>query len=220
MSLDASHALDDRPSHDATRTAILDAARALLVSDGPDGLTVRRIAGEAGHSTMAVYSRFGGKDGIVDVLVAEGFGLLTSTLEATIRTIHAGAGDRAGGGDADAGPLAEVYRMGTAYRRFAHEHPQHYRLMFDRPVPGYEPSPETAAIADGALGVLVGSLDRAMRAGALAHGDPAVTAVTVWATAHGLVSLELAGSASPVVEWDVVHDHTWSVLFAGLATPR
>lgn len=203
---------NDAADADATRSAILGAARYLLVTDGPGGLTVRRIAGEAGHSTMAVYSRFGGKDGVVDALVAEGFGMLTAALEGVLTDLH----DEAhGSGD----PLDELHRMGVAYRRFAHEHPQHYSLMFDRPVPGYEPSPETTAIADGALDVLVRALDRAMTARSLAPGDTRVTAVTVWATSHGLVSIELAGSASPGVDWEAVHDRTWSALFAGLATP-
>ncbi len=195
---------------DATRSAILDAARALLVAEGPDGLTVRRIAGAAGHSTMAVYSRFGGKDGIVDALVAEGFTMLTDAL---------GVVGAVGAVGADDDPVADLHRMGDAYRRFAHEHPRHYSLMFERPVPGYEPSEPTSEIADGALDVLVRALDRAMTAGAFTPGDPAVTAVSVWATAHGLVSLELAGAASPAVDWDTAHEHTWSALFTGLRPP-
>ena len=34
---------------------------------------MRRIAAAAGCSTMGLYSRFGGKDGVVDELYAEGF---------------------------------------------------------------------------------------------------------------------------------------------------
>ena len=49
-------------SHDDTSRALLAAAHRLLAEDGPEALTVRRIANEAGMSTMNVYSRFGGKD--------------------------------------------------------------------------------------------------------------------------------------------------------------
>ena len=53
--------------------ALLDAASELLASEGAGGLTVRRIAADAGCSTMGVYSRFGNKDGVVDHLYMEGF---------------------------------------------------------------------------------------------------------------------------------------------------
>ena len=41
--------------------------------EGPGALTVRRIAAAAGMSTMNVYSRFGGKDGVLDELFVDGF---------------------------------------------------------------------------------------------------------------------------------------------------
>ena len=65
---------------DETRATLLDAARTLLEADGPAALTVRRIAAEAGMSTMNVYSRFGGKDGVVDELYCEGFHRLRAYL--------------------------------------------------------------------------------------------------------------------------------------------
>ena len=52
---------------------ILEAASGLLSEEGASALSVRRIATAAGCSTMGLYSRFGGKDGVVDELYAEGF---------------------------------------------------------------------------------------------------------------------------------------------------
>lgn len=188
---------------DPTRGAIVAAARRILIDEGPAGLTVRKIATAAGHSTMAVYSRFGGKDGLVDALVAEGFTLLTEALEAAGRTDD---------------PMADLDRQGAAYRRFALAHPQHYSLMFDRPVPGYEPSDATLAVAAGSLDVLAQSLGRAMEHGRLVPADPHTTAVAVWGTCHGLVSLEMAGSAPPQVHWAHTYEHTCHALLRGLAT--
>ena len=56
-----------------TREALLAAAHDLLATEGPAALTVRRIAAAAGMSTMNVYSRFGGKDGVLDELFIDGF---------------------------------------------------------------------------------------------------------------------------------------------------
>ena len=70
-------------SIDQTGRALLTAAHDLLANEGPTALTVRRIAAAAGVSTMNVYSRFGGKDGVLDELFAEGFRRLGERMEAT-----------------------------------------------------------------------------------------------------------------------------------------
>ena len=66
---------------DDTGTAILRAASDLLAAEGPGALSVRRIAAAAGCSTMGLYSRFGGKDGVVDELFAEGFEHLCAAMQ-------------------------------------------------------------------------------------------------------------------------------------------
>ncbi|MEM9696441.1 MAG: TetR/AcrR family transcriptional regulator, partial [Myxococcota bacterium] len=62
-------------------TDLLAAASRLLAEYGPEALTVRRIAHAAGCSTMAIYSHFGGKNGVVDGLFQEGFRTLIEALD-------------------------------------------------------------------------------------------------------------------------------------------
>ena len=76
--------LAPRPGRD-TREALLAAAHDLLATEGAGALTVRRIAAAAGMSTMNVYSRFGGKDGVLDELFVDGFRRLAETMEASPR---------------------------------------------------------------------------------------------------------------------------------------
>ena len=114
---------------DETRATLLDAARTLLEADGPAALTVRRIAAEAGMSTMNVYSRFGGKDGVVDELYCEGFHRLREYVAK-----HAKSDD----------PVENFRAPGVAYRDFALENRTFYSVMFFRPIPGYVPSPRRA----------------------------------------------------------------------------
>src|ERR1700677_2028787 len=52
---------------------LLAAAEAVLVREGPGGLTVRAVATEAGIAPMGVYNRLGGKEGLVDALLIRGF---------------------------------------------------------------------------------------------------------------------------------------------------
>lgn len=160
------------------RRELLRAAAALLAAEGPGALTVRRIAAEAGYSTMGVYSRFGGKDGIVEALFVDGFQALAAAMAAVPET-----------DDAD----ADLMESGRAYRRFALEHPTSYSIMFERSVPGYEPSEAAVVIAAGTFELLVGRVQRAMDAGAIAGGDVDETAQRIWAAVHGWVSLEIHG---------------------------
>ena len=60
------------PSRDI-EIALIDAAERVLVSGGPDAVTVRAVAAEAGVAPMGVYNRFGGKDGLVDAVLIRGF---------------------------------------------------------------------------------------------------------------------------------------------------
>ena len=76
----------DVPRTDEQSKAILDAASRILSADGAGALTVRRIASEAGCSTMGLYSRFGGKEGVVDELYMEGFQHLSEGMSAMAKT--------------------------------------------------------------------------------------------------------------------------------------
>src|SRR5689334_17623424 len=71
------------PSADVERE-LLAAAEAVLVREGPGGLTVRAVAAEAGIAPMGVYNRLGGKDGLVDALLIKGFDRLRAALDAAV----------------------------------------------------------------------------------------------------------------------------------------
>jgi AcrR family transcriptional regulator len=60
------------PSADVERE-LLAAAEAVLIREGPGGLTVRAVATEAGIAPMGVYNRLGGKDGLVAALLIRFF---------------------------------------------------------------------------------------------------------------------------------------------------
>ncbi len=187
---------------DTSAETILHAASTLLAEEGPSALTVRRIAAAAGGSTMNVYSRFGGKDGVLDALYVEGFTWLGDAMR-RVRTTS--------------DPLADLTRCGRAYRSFALAHPTHYELMFDRYVPGYEPSPDAKAAAIRALSMLADRVRKAMDADQLRHGDPMATATVIWAAQHGPVSLELKSAGPPDTNWEGVHRVLTQAIINGLA---
>lgn len=193
-----------RAAVDDTRDELLRAAHDLLAAEGPAALSVRRIATAAGMSTMNVYSRFGGKDGLVDELFADGFRRLAQAMA------DAGRSDD---------PMADLLRCRAAYRSFALGNPTYYAVMFERAVPDFEPSDEATEVALTTLAELGARLERAMDAGLLARHDPLATAASVWATCHGLVSLEMKQRDHNPVDWATVYNDTLDALLRGLAAP-
>ena len=147
------------PQLDSVGSMLLKSASDLLAAEGPGALTVRRIANDAGVSTMNVYSRFGGKDGVVEHLFIEGFHRLAEGMATVTETSD---------------PIADIRSCGAAYRQFAIDNPTLYSVMFDRVVPDFLPTIEAQMLAGATLGLLAKRLERAMTAGRAAHGGSAV----------------------------------------------
>ncbi len=187
---------------DAVGTMLLTAARDLLASEGAGALTVRRIAKSAGMSTINVYSRFGGKDGVVERLYVDGFRLLARAMD------EAGTSDD---------PIDDLRRCGQAYRRFALAHTTLYGVMFDRVVPDFEPSPAAARVAAGTLDTLAQRVDAAMRAGGRTPPhDPLQAAAIVWATCHGVMSLESKHAGPDAFDWAQIFTDACTAVLVGL----
>ena len=182
-------------------TAILDAARTLLSNEGTSALTVRRIANEAGGSTMNVYSRFGGKDGVIDALLIEGFGRLGDAMR-RVRTTD--------------DPIADLERCGRNYREFALANRPYYELMFDRSIPDYVLSGEAKMAAFATLELLAQRVQRAMDAEMLRPDDTLAVATVFWSGCHGPVSLELKAVGPPTTNWADVHRRLLRALIDGL----
>ena len=170
---------------DTTSSALMKAAADLLASEGPEALTVRRIAANAGCSTMGLYSRFGGKDGVVEQLWLDGFTRLRAAIEASPVTDD---------------PLHDLEQIGVTYRRWALENATTYGIMFNRAVPDFAPSAEAKEQSIRAFVVVVDAVRRAQAKGHFPDAEPEDIAQVVWAVAHGSVSLEIAGMTGPYPE--------------------
>lgn len=196
------HSLDD------TSRALLDAAHRLLEDHGSDALTVRRIATEAGMSTMNVYSRFGGKDGVIDVLYIDGFKRLFAALDEVPATNDA---------------RHDLLESARAYRHFAVANPTYYRIMFRSAIHEFTPSEEAAKLALSGLDVFVDRIVAGQRRGDLTAGpqhQAREIAAWLWATCHGLVSLELNGVANEHVAWPSIFENGMRTVIGSLHPSR
>jgi AcrR family transcriptional regulator len=188
---------------DDTKARILEAALRLLVDEGHAALTVRRVATEAGCSTIGVYTWFGGKDGLVDAIWTEGF----RSFAASLRRVKA----------LDV-PFGRLRGQAVAYRKWALSHPRHYRVMFMNGVVDHAPSDEAIAVSLSAFTVLQEAVAEASTRGELRSNDLDAVAMTMWGIAHGLVSIELAHSGPPQLDTKRLYDRAYELAIASLVT--
>lgn len=159
-------------------TALLNAAREIFVAEGVKGLSVRRVAQHAGCTTMAVYSRLGGKDGLLGALFDEGFERLA---------------DAQGKVGPELPPVARVLGLCRAYRATAQAFPHHYALMLGAFSGEHRPSPESSERAMSTLRTLTQAVSAALLPGGVTDRRSEEVALRLFAFCHGWVSLEQIG---------------------------
>jgi AcrR family transcriptional regulator len=165
---------------DDLRRAILDAAGALFLEQGYEGLSMRQVAERIGYSATTIYRYYEDKDDLLFAIVQDGFQRFGKQLGRAAR----GCDD----------PLARLGALGHAYVEFGLRNPVYYRLMFMQRHDFLFESrvAETAPMIDS-FAVLQQSVEGAMRAGVLRKGDPETTSTVIWAVVHGITSLAIAG---------------------------
>ena len=196
------------PGTTTTRETLLEAALQLLEERGPGALRIRDLSEAVGKSTMGVYTHFGSKQGLLEQLYLHGFGRLEERLEAVI---SAGDGQQ------------ELLAFALAYRGFALDNDALYGLMFERGTPDFVPSDDSRMAGLKTFELLVQRI-----AGWQPDlADPARDAHLVWATMHGLVTIELmhrrwGGPLVAHLQGDPEQTYATAVssLIAGLASVR
>ena len=159
------------------RDRVLRVADELLAAEGPDALSLRKIADLAGTSTQTVYTQFGGKPGLADAMYRSGYQRLADEIDALPNIDD---------------PIERMRTYSFAYRRVAIANPEHYKLMTGRPIADYDPPRDSLRFAASTMEPLVDAVRAACAAGVL-EGDPRTVAMRLWAAGHGRVSLELHG---------------------------
>jgi AcrR family transcriptional regulator len=171
------------------RVALLDAASEMLIHDGPEGISLRKLAAKVGTSTMSVYTVFGGKEGLRLALFEEAYDRLADAHHAVKRNPE---------------PILWLWDLACAYRQFALRNPAYYTLMISLMLPvlsslrhdtGDAPAPHARFISDHrAYSNLFEAVKACIKSGSMPDDvDAQVIADSLWATVHGLCSLELAG---------------------------
>jgi AcrR family transcriptional regulator len=119
-----------------TTTEIVAAAWELAREEGLTGIAMRDLGAKVGMRAQSIYSYFSSKHEIYDAMFLEGYLAFADMVETT-STEEAVAGD----------PEALLKRAAREFVTFCTSDPARYQLLFHRTVPGFEPSPDSWAIA-------------------------------------------------------------------------
>ena len=161
------------------RRLILDHARHLLVADGYEALSMRKIAGSVGCSATSIYLHFDNKDALTHALISEGMDRLHAALEAAEAGLSA--------------PRARLDALSHAYVRFGLANPEYYEVMFQlRPERMARYPAEAYRRARRNVERFEAALEAGAADGTLAVAAPESAYAALWTALHGLVSLTLA----------------------------
>jgi AcrR family transcriptional regulator len=165
------------------REEVLGAARRIVIEEGFDALTMRKIAEAIEYAPGTIYLYFESRDAIAFELCRAGFEEFLSAMR-PVTSI--------------ADPAERLRELGRRYVRFGLENPETYRLIFlDHPKYAEVAFAEHEESADSpgmqALNLLISIFTELRSRKRLASdADPAALAEMMWVAVHGIVSLKLA----------------------------
>jgi AcrR family transcriptional regulator len=116
-----------------TLSEILEVSLEVMREEGVAGLSLAEVARRMGIKPPSLYKHVDSKHAVYDALFAAGTRAHWAAVEAEIEGL-----------DPNLGALETVFEASV---RWCVEHPTLTQLMFWRPVPGFEPSPASFAIA-------------------------------------------------------------------------
>jgi AcrR family transcriptional regulator len=165
-----------------TRDEILRTARQILIEEGAERLTMREIARRTEFTPSALYRYFeNGRQEILLEITRGSLEVLDAHL-ARLRTPPA--------------PAERIVAMGASYLRFAHEHPQEERLLFDSVTAmealDLERPDESILASTGVFRLLESAFREGMADGSfrIAEKDLMFVIMGTWVFVHGLLAVE------------------------------
>jgi AcrR family transcriptional regulator len=168
-----------RRNREEVVNAILETSRAIIREHGAAGLNLNEVARRLGIKTPSLYEYFPNKMAIYDALFRRGIHMFGQRMEQN-PSENVSVWDR-------------LHFTMDACMAFAHENPELYQIIFERPVPGFVPSEEGMRECTAALAYLSDGLSQALAAGFIKTDlTPDQAYYLVGAVMHGLTALHIA----------------------------
>ena len=163
---------------EALRTRILDATSKLILEEGFENLSIRRIAERIEYSPATIYLYFKDKAELVAAICEEAFGEMLETI----------------GQACESTPDAlEGLRRGLrAYIEFGIRHPSHYLIVFGMSgLPDQQNSCEPNDLSMQTYAFLKRGLQACIEAGVIPPSDVETASRVTWMAIHGITTISI-----------------------------
>lgn len=197
--------LEKSKIRESLRRSILEHAGRMLLEEGVHGISMRKLSKQLGTSTMVLYNCFENKQDILNELYLQGYEQLKRRLEEVPKTDD---------------PKDYLIALGWAYRRAALANVPAYFLMQSRSVPGFTVPEESLRKSRESFVVLESAIKACIDAGLMVPGSPKETAQILWATIHGVISLQLFGHFETEAEGEARFQQAMKMMQDGLGFPQ
>lgn len=180
-----------------TRDKILDAARELFVTEGYEGVSMRKVAEKIEYSPTAIYVHFADKNELFRELCHQDYARLAQVFTSSVISTD---------------PLERLRQIGAIYIDFGTRNPNHYKFMFMTPHPAHDLDEVDREMKDNpekdAYAFLKWAVQQAMDANCFREEirDVEMVSQTLWASVHGVISLNIAKGDDEWVDWRPIRD--------------
>jgi AcrR family transcriptional regulator len=167
-----------RYHHGDLKNTLIQAGIQVLSEHGLEKFSLRRVARQAGVSHSAPYAHFSDKQALIAAISTEGFNKLYQQLSSAIA-------------ESPANPARQLARAVWAYRNFALNDTDHFKVTFATSLDNEGDYPAFSEISSKNFELVVGIVKDCQAAGVLKQGAPEVLAVSIWGSIHGIITLFL-----------------------------
>lgn len=185
--------------------AILETARQMIVEQGAEQLSMRKLADALDYSPSALYKYVDSKEDLLTEIALQGLQELAEVLRAA--------------SEAQGSYPQKAFATGRAYLQFADENPQLYLLMFTSQGHVTDESIVEQAPVDEAFQVMIDLFHAGIEAGAF-QSRPGYGALEMayhaWITVHGVVMLR-ASLTAPLAQFEDMVERILRAFVSGLS---
>ena len=162
-----------------TSKQIYECTLRVLETEGPDAVSMRRVANDVGITPMAIYHHFSNREALLDAVVESEFEHLVEFFSKPTK---------------DRSFEASMIHIMDGYIGYALAHPRIFDYVFSSPRPGSRRFPEDfRARRSPTLNVVFEIVSTWMKAGKLKRDDAWEICMELWAHAHGYLALWQGG---------------------------
>jgi AcrR family transcriptional regulator len=161
------------------RASILKASWQLVMEEGWQALSIRKIAEAIEYSVPVIYDYFANKEAILLELTKQGFQILNAELVKAKKR--------------SASPEKQIEAMAYSYWEFAFDHKAYYQVMYGLGMPSCETVSQISELSTFTELVLQ-PIKALLAVSKNPATDPFLKLHTFWSMLHGLISINMMGS--------------------------